>query len=123
MYATGNGIFPMKKIPYFRHDLGDPELRSLAKVLEGEILTTGDAVAGFEAKFAAYLRVRHAFGVARKLTPLLSEISPLRQRMLPGPSAASRTSCRLQRRRSGPPSCPRRSCDSASGVPVISRLA
>src|SRR5260370_12957470 len=29
---------------YFRHDLGTPELQSVAKVLEGEILTTGDAV-------------------------------------------------------------------------------
>jgi dTDP-4-amino-4,6-dideoxygalactose transaminase len=51
------------KIPYFRHDLGTPELQSLAKVLEGEILTTGDAVSTFETKFAACLRARHALGV------------------------------------------------------------
>jgi len=51
------------RIPYFRHDLGAPELASLAKVLEGEILTTGDAVSAFEAKFAGYLGRRHALGV------------------------------------------------------------
>ena len=51
------------KIPYFRHDLGRAELESLACVLDGEILTTGDAVSAFEAKFAAYLGQRHALGV------------------------------------------------------------
>ena len=51
------------KIPYFRHDLGKPELDRLAKVLEGDILTTGEEVAEFEKRFAAYLRQRHAFGV------------------------------------------------------------
>ena len=51
------------RIPYFRHDLGAAELASLAKVLEGEILTTGDTVSIFEAKFAAYLGRRHALGV------------------------------------------------------------
>jgi UDP-4-amino-4-deoxy-L-arabinose-oxoglutarate aminotransferase len=51
------------KIPYFRHDLGNAELESLASVLEGEILTTGHAVSAFEARFAAYLGQRHALGV------------------------------------------------------------
>ena len=51
------------KIPYFRHDLGKPELDRLAKVLEGDILTTGAEVAEFEARFAAYLGQRHAFAV------------------------------------------------------------
>jgi UDP-4-amino-4-deoxy-L-arabinose-oxoglutarate aminotransferase len=60
--ASGTGAVNWK-IPYFRHDLGTPELQSLAKVLEGEILTTGDAVATFETKFAACLRARHALGV------------------------------------------------------------
>jgi dTDP-4-amino-4,6-dideoxygalactose transaminase len=62
--TTGNGAATVNwKIPYFRHDLGAPELESLAKVLEGEILTTGDAVSTFETKFAAYVRARHALGV------------------------------------------------------------
>src|SRR5262249_23205794 len=51
------------RIPYFRHDLGEAELACLASVLEGEILTTGDAVSEFEAKFAACLGVRHVLGV------------------------------------------------------------
>ena len=51
------------KIPYFRHDLGKPELDRLAKVLEGDILTTGAEVAEFEARFAAYLQQRHALAV------------------------------------------------------------
>jgi UDP-4-amino-4-deoxy-L-arabinose-oxoglutarate aminotransferase len=51
------------RIPYFRHDLGEAELKSLAKVLEGEILTTGDAVSAFEGRFAAYLGRPHALGV------------------------------------------------------------
>jgi UDP-4-amino-4-deoxy-L-arabinose-oxoglutarate aminotransferase len=48
------------KIPYFRHDLGRPELESLASVLEGEILTSGEAVAEFEKRFSTYLARRHA---------------------------------------------------------------
>ena len=51
------------KIPYFRHDLGQVEVESLASVLKGDILTTGEAVSAFEAKFASYLGQRHAFGV------------------------------------------------------------
>jgi UDP-4-amino-4-deoxy-L-arabinose-oxoglutarate aminotransferase len=51
------------RIPYFRHDLGEAELACVASVLEGEILTTGDAVSEFEAKFAACLGVRHVLGV------------------------------------------------------------
>ena len=51
------------KIPYFRHDLGKPELDRLAQVLQGDILTTGAEVAEFETRFAAYLGQRHAFGV------------------------------------------------------------
>ena len=51
------------KIPYYRHDLGKPELDRLAKVLEGDILTTGAEVAEFETRFADYLEQRHAFAV------------------------------------------------------------
>jgi dTDP-4-amino-4,6-dideoxygalactose transaminase len=51
------------KIPYFRHDLGQVEVESLASVLKGDILTTGEAVSAFEAKFASYLGQRHALAV------------------------------------------------------------
>src|SRR5262245_10169000 len=59
----GSSSPPTWRIPYFRHDLGAAELASVAKVLEGEILTTGGAVAAFEAKFAHCLGRRHAVGV------------------------------------------------------------
>jgi len=53
----------MSQIPFFRHDLGQPELDSIAQVLAGPILTTGDTVARFEERFAHYLGRRHALGV------------------------------------------------------------
>jgi UDP-4-amino-4-deoxy-L-arabinose-oxoglutarate aminotransferase len=51
------------EIPFFRHDLGQPELDSIAEVLAGPILTTGETVKLFERRFADYLGRRHAFGV------------------------------------------------------------
>ncbi len=51
------------KIPFYLHDLGQPELDALAQVLRGPILTTGDVVLEFERRFAAYLSAPHAIGV------------------------------------------------------------
>ncbi|HEY3039008.1 MAG TPA: DegT/DnrJ/EryC1/StrS family aminotransferase [Pyrinomonadaceae bacterium] len=51
------------KIPFFMHDLGKAELDSVAQVLAGPILTTGEWVARFEQRFAEYLGVRHAIGL------------------------------------------------------------
>jgi dTDP-4-amino-4,6-dideoxygalactose transaminase len=51
------------RIPYFRHDLGEAELARVARVLEGDILTTGDVVSEFEVKFATYLDIRHVLAV------------------------------------------------------------
>jgi UDP-4-amino-4-deoxy-L-arabinose-oxoglutarate aminotransferase len=53
----------MTPIPFYRHDLGQPELDALAKVLAGPILTTGSTVAEFEERFAALLKRRHAMAV------------------------------------------------------------
>jgi UDP-4-amino-4-deoxy-L-arabinose-oxoglutarate aminotransferase len=53
----------MIRVPFYRHDLGGPELSAIAEVLKGPILTTGDVVAEFEKQFAAYLRRRHALAV------------------------------------------------------------
>ena len=50
-------------IPYFRHDLGEPEIQKITEVLKGDILTTGDFVAAFEQKFANLLEQRHALAV------------------------------------------------------------
>jgi len=51
------------KIEFFRHDLGEPELRAVAEVLAGAILTTGDTVADFERRFSNYLGRKHVLGV------------------------------------------------------------
>ncbi len=50
-------------IPFFLHDLGKAELDSIAEVLAGPILTTGETVSRFERRFADYLNVKHALGV------------------------------------------------------------
>lgn len=50
-------------IPFYKHDLGDAELQSIAEVFKGEILTTGDVVTAFEQRLAAYLEVPHVLGV------------------------------------------------------------
>ncbi|MFN2499496.1 MAG: DegT/DnrJ/EryC1/StrS family aminotransferase [Pyrinomonadaceae bacterium] len=55
---------PVKtKVPFFMHDLGQPELNAVAEVLAGPILTTGEWVARFERRFADYLGVRHTIAV------------------------------------------------------------
>jgi UDP-4-amino-4-deoxy-L-arabinose-oxoglutarate aminotransferase len=51
------------RVEFYRHDLGQPELDAIAKVLAGPILTTGETVAEFERQFAALLRASHALAV------------------------------------------------------------
>jgi dTDP-4-amino-4,6-dideoxygalactose transaminase len=53
----------INKVPFFMHDLGKAELDSIAAVLAGPILTTGEWVARFEERFANYLGVRHALAL------------------------------------------------------------
>lgn len=48
------------KVPFFVHDLGEPELAQIREVLNGRILTTGEYVCRFEREFAHYLGRRHA---------------------------------------------------------------
>jgi len=50
-------------IPFFQHDLGEPEINAVREVLAGPILTTGDVVAKFERRFAEYLGRRHALAL------------------------------------------------------------
>src|ERR1700730_15593449 len=52
-----------RRIAFYRHDLGKPELDLVAEVLGGEILTTGEYVARFENKFAGFLGRGHALAV------------------------------------------------------------
>lgn len=50
-------------IPFFHHDLGQPELDAIAQVFAGPILTTGDKVTEFETIFAQYLGRSYSLGV------------------------------------------------------------
>lgn len=45
----------MKKIPFFKHNLGKEELCEIQKVFHGSILTTGKQVERFEKQFSKYL--------------------------------------------------------------------
>ena len=60
---AGGPIATPRKLAFFQHDLGEPELAAVAEVLAGVILTTGETVAEFERRFASYLGVEHALGV------------------------------------------------------------
>jgi len=53
----------MRRIQFYRHDLGEPEVEAFRTALAGPILTTGDVVADFERRFAAALGAEHAVGV------------------------------------------------------------
>lgn len=50
-------------VPFFLHDLGEPELKAVAEVLGQPILTTGEYVARFESQFAAYAGLQRMLGV------------------------------------------------------------
>jgi dTDP-4-amino-4,6-dideoxygalactose transaminase len=52
-----------RRIPFFRHDLGQAELDMLARVLAQPILTTGSFVEEFETALADYLGARHVLAV------------------------------------------------------------
>lgn len=51
------------RVPFFMHDLGQPELDAVAEVLRNPILTTGEWVARFERLFAERMGARHAVAV------------------------------------------------------------
>jgi dTDP-4-amino-4,6-dideoxygalactose transaminase len=51
------------KVPFYRHDLGKPELDAIAAVFATPILTTGDFTAEFERRFAQLTGRRHVLGV------------------------------------------------------------
>jgi dTDP-4-amino-4,6-dideoxygalactose transaminase len=53
----------IRPIPFFQHDLGEPELEAVREVLRGPILTTGATVERVERRLAEYLRARHALAV------------------------------------------------------------
>ena len=53
----------MRKVEFFRHNIGEREIEDLKRVLDGLFLTTGKEVEAFEQELAAYLGAPHAVGV------------------------------------------------------------
>jgi len=49
-----------RRVEFFRHDLGEAERAQILRVLEGPILTTGEATAAAERALADYLGMPHA---------------------------------------------------------------
>jgi UDP-4-amino-4-deoxy-L-arabinose-oxoglutarate aminotransferase len=53
----------LRRVPFYRHDLGEAELNSVKECLAQPILTTGEYVEQVEQSLAAYLGVKHALCV------------------------------------------------------------
>ena len=51
------------KIPFYRHDIDDPELENVRSVFENPILTTGEFTEQFEDEFSAYANLPYVLGV------------------------------------------------------------
>ena len=54
----------MEKIEFYRHDVGEAELSSIARTLGSLFLTLGPRVAEFEQSFGAFLGQDHVIGVS-----------------------------------------------------------
>ena len=61
----------MKKIEFFRHNIGKKEIKAVNKVLNSVFLTTGKVTEEFEVKFAQYLDVKRVVGVTSATAGLL----------------------------------------------------
>ncbi len=53
----------MRKVEFFKHNIGPEEIAKVTEVLNTLILTTGEVVQEFEEKFAAYTHCRSAVGL------------------------------------------------------------
>ena len=53
----------MRKVEFFKHNVGPEEIASVTEALKQTILTTGERVQEFEEKFAAHLGCRYAVGL------------------------------------------------------------
>ena len=54
----------MEKIEFYKHDIGEAELSSMARTLKSLFLTLGPRVGEFEQAFAAFLGQKHVVGVS-----------------------------------------------------------
>ena len=71
----------MRKVEFFKHNIGPEEIASVTEALKGTMLTTGERVQEFEEKFAAYLECRFAVGLtsctgALHLSLLAHDVGP-----------------------------------------------
>lgn len=69
------------KIEFYRHNIGEREIRKVTDVLHSIFLTTGQVVYEFEGKFSDYLKCKHTVGVtsctaAMHLALLAYDIGP-----------------------------------------------
>lgn len=53
----------MKRVEFYKHNIAEEEIESVARVLRSLFLTTGDEVSVFEDKLAKYLRLPHTVAV------------------------------------------------------------
>jgi UDP-4-amino-4-deoxy-L-arabinose-oxoglutarate aminotransferase len=51
------------KVEFYKHPLGDDEIKSVAEVLHSTFLTSGPKTKEFEAKFGEYMRAKYCVGV------------------------------------------------------------
>ncbi len=51
------------KVEFYKHPLGDDEIKSLTEVIHSTFLTTGPKTREFEAEFAKYMRAEYSVGV------------------------------------------------------------
>jgi len=51
------------KIEFYRHNIGEEEIRKVVEVLHSIFLTTGQVVYEFEGRFSDYLKCNHTIGV------------------------------------------------------------
>ncbi len=53
----------MKKIEFYRHNIGEQEIKAVTETLQNIFITTGPKTRLFEKEFAAYLGAKHCIGV------------------------------------------------------------
>jgi len=51
------------KVEFYRHNIGDEEIKRVVEVLQSTFLTTGEVVSEFELKFSQYLQCKNVIGV------------------------------------------------------------
>ncbi len=51
------------KVPFYKHQLGTPEITAFTEAVQAEIITTGDEVLQFEQDFSKFLGVKHCIAL------------------------------------------------------------